>query len=143
MGWESINVNELPKETTTERTFEPLPAGRYTLQLLGASENTYRPGAINISTAVADGSEHAGRRVFIDLPNVDEQAWAAPVLARMVDAMGAEMGAYSNPIEELNRIAQNGHSRFSAEVYISNYTKKDGSEGSRNKVNFRSIQAAA
>jgi hypothetical protein len=143
LSWEQINVNELPKEVLAEKTFEPLPDGRYTLQLLGASENTYRPGGINISTAVADGTEHAGRRVFIDLPNVDEQPWAAPVLARMVEAMGATMAPYSNPIEELNRIAQNGHSRFSAQVYTETYTKKTGGEGKRNKVTFRSIQAAA
>lgn len=142
MSWETLNINELPKEVLAEKTFTPLPDGRYTLQLLGASENTFRPGAINISTAVAEGGEHSGRRVFIDLPNVDEQAWAAPVLARMIDAMGATMPAYSNPIEELNRIANNGHSRFSAQVYTETYTKKDGTEGKRNKVTFRSIQAA-
>lgn len=142
MGWENLNVNELPKEVMADKTFEPLPKGRYTLQLLGASENTFRPGAINISTAVADGTEHAGRRVFVDLPNVDEQPWAAPVLARLIEAMGADMPAYSNPITELNRIAQNGHSRFSAEVYIDTYPKKDGSEGRRNKIAFKSITPA-
>lgn len=142
MGWETLNINELPKETMAEKSFEPLPKNRYTLQLLGASQNTFRPGAINISTAVADGTEYAGKRVFIDLPNVDEQPWAAPVLLRMVESMGATMAPFADPITELNRIANNGHSRFSAEVYIHTYTKGDGSEGRKNKINFRSIAPA-
>lgn len=148
MGWESINLNEVPQEVSTKQGFEPIPNGTYTLQLLSAEENRFRSGAINISTAVADeGSEYKGRRVFIDIPNPDEQTWAAPVLARIVSSMGATMTPYANPIDELNLMAQNGHSRFTADVYTETFKRKEDAEGTqtgrKSKVNYRSIRPAA
>jgi hypothetical protein len=151
MGWESINVNEIAVDNTAGggKTFDPLPAGEYTLQLMGASESKYRAGSTDISTAVVDDTEFKGRRVFIDLPNPDQQAWATQVYARLVEALGATVAPFTNPIEELNRLANNGHSRFKAQVYIDTYPSntKDAQGNplmkSRNKINYRSIAPAA
>jgi hypothetical protein len=141
MGWETINVNEVPV-MDTKTDFEPVPKGVYTLSLLGAEESRFKPGALNITTAI-EGGEYAGRRIFIDLPDPDSQPWAPAVLSRLVSSMGATMAPYSSPIEELNRIAQNGHSKFQATVVIEEFTRKNGEPGSKNKVIYRSFSPAA
>lgn len=143
MGWESISLADIPQET--KGAFTPVPDGTYTLQLMGASENQYRPGGLNITVAVADGTEHAGRRIFVDLPDAEQMPWAKAVLARMFEALGTEIPTYNfNAIDELNKLANNGHSRFSASVYTEHYKAKDGvTDKSRNKINFRSIAPAA
>lgn len=141
MGWESINLSEVDLDTTPK----PVPSGTYTLQLMGASDSKFNPGGINITTTIVDeGSEFRGRTIFIDIPNPDIQTWAPQVLARMIKAMGASMPTYGNPVEELNRLSQNGHSRFQADVYVDTYLAKDGvTQKSRNKVVYKSFRPAA
>jgi hypothetical protein len=106
--------------------------------------STFKEGAINITTAVADeDSEYRGRKIFIDIPNPNEQKWAAPVMARMLTAMGVTPEPYVNPLDTLNSLANNGHSRFKASVFTEHYTKKNGDAGSKNKISYRSIAPAA
>ena len=142
MGWEQVNVADI--QVSDEKTsFEPLPNGTYVLQVLSAEPGKFREGSVNITTSVTDEGEHLGRRVFIDLPNPDEQKWAPEVLARMIKAMGASMAPYADPVTTLNSIAQNGHSKFTADVYVREFTRNDGSQGKQNRVNYKSIRPAA
>lgn len=140
MSWETLNLSEIPLEDSKPA---PIPAGTYTLQLMGAEESRFRAGAINITTSVADEGPFMGRRVFIDIPNVDEQPWAATVMARLFSSLGATPTPYSNPIDELNRLSQNGHSRFTADVTVDNFKRNDGSAGTKNKVAYKSFRPAA
>lgn len=133
----------MPQEEVTKQGFQPIPDGTYTLQVTGAASSQFNPGAISITTAVADeGSEYRGRKVFVDIPDPDKQTWAAPVMARMFSAMGVTPEPYTNPIDTLNTLANNGHSRFKASVFTENYTKKNGEAGSKNKISYRSIAPA-
>lgn len=152
--WTNININDVLEEASpTKGNFEPVPAGSYTLQILGAEPSKFQEGAINISTAIADEGQFNGRRIFIDLPNPLKQTWAPSVLQRMVNAMGATMEAYADPIETLNSLANNGHSRFLADVYIKEYKKKTDvpdpvsgvvtPTGKKNAINYRSIRPSA
>jgi len=40
--------------------------------------------------AVADEGPYAGRRIFMDLPDVNAQPWVAKVVAKMVNSLGVE-----------------------------------------------------
>lgn len=139
MSWETLNLAEIPLDEKPQ----PVPNGRYTLQVLGAEESKYRAGAINVTTSIVDEGPYMGRRVFLDIPNVDEQAWAAKIVAQLFNALGTMPAPYSNPIDELNKLAGNGHSRFTADVTIETFKRNDGTSGSKNKINTRSMQPAA
>jgi hypothetical protein len=139
MGWEQINLSEIPLDEKPQ----PVPGGTYTLQVMGAEESKFRAGAINVTTSIVDEGPYMGRRVFLDIPNVEEQAWAAKIVAGLYHALGVTPTPYSNPIDELNRLATNGHSRFTAEVGVETFKRNDGTSGSKNKINTRSMRPAA
>jgi hypothetical protein len=141
MSWETLNLSEIPLEETAKPA--PIPAGTYTLQLMTAEPSKFRTGGINITTSVVDEGPYMGRRVFIDVPPIEEQAWAAQIVARLFKALGVTPTPYSDPTVDLNRVAMNGHSRFIADVSIRNFTRNDGSAGSANKVNHNSFRPAA
>jgi len=139
MSWETLNIGELPVDEKPQ----PVPGGSYTLQLMSAEESRFRAGGINITTSIVDEGPYMGRRVFIDVPPVEQQPWAAEIIARLFKALGVTPTPYQNPMEDLNRIAQNGHSRFTADVSIETFKRNDGSQGTKNKANHRSFRAAA
>jgi hypothetical protein len=139
MSWENINLAEIPLDEKPQ----PVPAGSYTLQVMGAEESKFRAGALNITTSVVDEGPYMGRRIFLDVPDVEAQPWAAKIVAGLFSALGVTPTPYSNPIEEINRLAQNGHSRFTAEVGVETFKRNDGTQGSKNKINTRSMRPAA
>lgn len=139
MGWETVNVADVAIDAKPS----PIPAGSYTLQLTGAYESKFRPGQIDVKFVVADENEFRGRAVYVELPDPDVQAWSAQLYARIVKNLGATVAPYANPMEELNKLAQNGHSRLTADVFVETFDRKDGSSGSKNKINQRSIRPAA
>jgi hypothetical protein len=139
LSWETLNLAEIPLDEKPQ----PVPASRYTLQVLGAEESKYRSGALNITTSIVDEGPYMGRRVFLDVPNVDEQPWAAKIVAQLFKALGVAPTPYMNPIDELNKLASNGHSRFTADVTIRNFKRNDGTDGSKNEINTRSMSPAA
>lgn len=139
MGWETLN----PTEVKLDAKPAPVVAGTYTLQLTGAFENKYRPADTDIQFTIVDDGENKGRKVYLDLPDPDRLSWSGQVYARLVQALGATVTPYSHPIAELSKVAQNGHSRVTADVYIETFTRKDGTEGSKNRINSKSIRPAA
>jgi hypothetical protein len=110
---------------------------------MSAESSKFRAGGINITTSVVDEGPYMGRRVFIDVPPIAEQAWAAQIVARLFKAIGVTPTPYADPTDDLNRVAMNGHSRFVADVSIRNFTRNDGSGGTANKVNHNSFRPAA
>ena len=139
MSWETLNLSEIPLDEKPQ----PVPAGSYTLQIMGAEESKFRAGALNITTSIVDEGPYMGRRIFLDVPNVDEQPWAAKIVAQLYNALGHTPTPYSHPIETLNALASNGHSRFTADVSIETFTRNDKTQGSKNKINTRSMRPAA
>ena len=139
MSWEKIDAND-----TGLLTPPPIPAGQYTLQLMGAAPNKFKPESTDVAFVVADeGSEYRGRKVFLELPDPNAFPWSAGIYARIVKSLGATVTPGLEPQVELTRLANNGHSRLTADIYIETFTRKDGSEGSKSKINSRSLRAAA
>lgn len=139
MGWETIDAND-----TGLLAPPPVPAATYTLQLLGAYENRFKPESTDVAFAIADeGSEFKGRKVYLELPDPVAFPWSAGIYARIVKSLGATVIAGSEPKEELTKLAQNGHSRLTGDVYIETFERKDGSTGSKNKINSRTLRPAA
>jgi hypothetical protein len=117
--------------------------GDYTLQLRGAYDSKFRVGATDVVFTVTGDTAEAGKTVRLEIPNPDERAWAPKLYAQLVQAMGAEVEPFKSPTEELNKVALNGHSRIQARVYTETFTKNDGTPGFRDKINTKSIRAAA
>jgi hypothetical protein len=143
MGWETINVNDIDLTAGPK----PVDAGTYTLQISGAQDNKFRAGQTDVVLKITDDGPNKGRTIFLELPDPDKFPWSAELYARVVAALGVEVAPFATPKEELNRIAQNGHSRFMAEVFVEKYPKKGETQenmtGQRNKVAARSIRPAA
>jgi hypothetical protein len=139
MGWEAISVADV--EVIDEKA--PVPAGPYSLQLMGAFENKRNPLDTDILFKIADDGNYKGKSIYVDLPDPDRLSWSPQIYARIVKALGATVEPYKNPREVLNELAKNGHSRLGADVYIRTFTRQDGSEGQQNKVATKSFRAAA
>lgn len=137
MSWETFNPGEV------DFTPKPVEGGTYVLQLTGAYDNKYRPNQIDVAFMVTDDGPQKGKKVYMEIPDIEQFPWAGEIYARIVKALGAEVTPFSNPKDELNRVAQNGHSRLTGTVYIENFTRKDGSTGSKSKINTKSLRPAA
>lgn len=139
MSWEQVRVEDIAIDAKPQ----PVPANSYTLQLTGAYESKFRPGQIDVKFVIADENEFRGRSVYIELPDPDQFAWSPRIYAQIVKTLGATVQPYTSPLEELNKLAQNGHSRLTADVYVENFKRKDGTDGSKNRVNTKSLRPAA
>lgn len=143
MSWESVNVNDVVLEDSAVDSKEPVPAGTYTLQLMGAYENKRNPLDTDVLFKIVDSGTYTGKSVYVDLPDPDRLSWSPQIYARIVKALGAEVAPFGNPREELTKLASNGHSRLTADVYIRSFTRNDGTPGASNKVNSKSFRPAA
>lgn len=140
MGWESINLNDIEQ---SKGTFAPLPAGRYTMRLLGAKPDNYRDNVTAFDIVVDDG-EYKGRRLFPTLPvPPNKDYWSAQAAAKFMKVLGIEQQPGEGVIELFNRAAQNGHSRFAASTTLRNYTKKDGTAAQDADLQWFSVEVTA
>jgi hypothetical protein len=118
LAWESVTLKDVKPEG-----FSEIPFGTYVFALLpGATTriNNFGTEELVASAAIAEGPE-AGRRVFLQYPDpssVNTQtgkkaAWSAQALKKLEIALGVEQNEGETVTEYLNRVAGNGHSRFS------------------------------
>ena len=142
MTWEMPKPGEIVIEER-ETSFELLPKGKYVFTLLPGSAIDEQRGRLNINTAVADGPSK-GRRVFPSLPQPTSASdWPNQVIAKLALVTGTDFLEGEPPQDYLNRVATNGHSRYTANVYHRKFVKKDGSEGTEARIDFNSIAVAA
>ena len=136
-------LSEIEVEATRKTKFETVPKGNYVLQLTPTSAFDER-GKLQLGIQIADGP-FKGRRIFQDLPQAKSVSdWPNQVLKRIAEAVGADVLPGENPVEFLNRVAANGHSRFTADLYVETYPKRDGSgTAEKTKINTRSFGVAA
>jgi hypothetical protein len=139
MGWENINLSDI--KVVDEKAV--VPSGTYILQLMGAFENKRNPSDTDLLFRIVDEGDFKGKSVYLDLPDPDRLPWAAPLAARIFQALGVTPAPFTNPRDEFNRVAQNGHSRLTADVYVRDFTRSDGTAGQQNKIQQKSIRPAA
>lgn len=138
MGWENVTYNDIDLNARPQVA----PGPGYTLQLLGAYESKFRPGQVDVSFMVVDDGPEKGKKIYLEIPNPDDQPWAKELYARLVSKMTGELPV-APPLEQLPQIAQNGHSRITADVFTKEFTKKDGTPGSKSTIAAKSIRPAA
>lgn len=134
-GWTEFNVNEI------DLTPKPVQPGTYKLRLLGAFDSKYRPGQTDVVFQIAGDTTEAGKKVRLEIPDIAEQPWAGEVYAKLVRALGTEPEPYTHPKDALMKAAGAGSGQIEAKIYTETYTKKDGTEGWRDKIAARSIRA--
>lgn len=139
MSWESINLADIKIVDQNA----PVPNGTYVLQLVGAYENKRNSNDTDLLFKIVDDGEYKGKSIYLDLPDPERLTWSAPLAARIFQALGTTPTPFSDVRAEFNRLAQNGHSRLMADVYTRTFERNDGTEGTQNKINQRSIRPAA
>jgi hypothetical protein len=79
------------------------------------------------------------------LPDPSVKSWALNAAKKLADALGVTQDTANGETipAMLNRAASNGHAVVSAQVTIDNFTRKDGTPGSNNKVQLFSFEATA
>jgi len=141
LSWETVNVNEIAPSKPTE--FSVLPEGNHVFRLVGAKMDKYQTSSIALDLAVDEGAGK-GRRIFPTLPAPkDNNDWPAQALAKLFGALGIEQQAGETVLDALNRASSNGHSRFTADTTVREYTKKDGSTGQDVKLQYFSVAPIA
>ena len=142
MGWETPSYDEVVVQDK-EKGFKPIPAGNYTFTLLPSSNFDETKQRLNIAVALAEG-EFRGRRIFPTLPPAKSVSdWPNQILKRIALATGVEFLPGEQAADYLNRVAVNGNSRFTGNLYQRAYKKKDGSDGMSEELQLSSIGVAA
>lgn len=143
MSWEMPSVDEVVVQDRAATGFTPIPAGNYTLTLLPSSNFDTTKQRLNIAVAIAEG-DLKGRRIFPTLPKPKNNSdWPNQVLKRIALATGADFLPAEDAVSYLNRVAGNGHSRFTANLYERKYKKNDGTDGASTEWETGSIGVAA
>lgn len=120
-----------------DTTYELLPKGKYTFTLLPGSAIDESRGRLNINVAVADGPSK-GRRVFPSLPLPQSASdWPNQVIRKLSTVLGTEFTEGESPADYLNRVANNGHSKFTDNVFHRTYPKSDGTNGTEVRMAFQ------
>lgn len=115
--------------------------GTQIVRLLGAKTDTYQPDALAFDLVVDEGG-YKNRRIFPTLPNPTKQAWAANAAKHLASVIGITQEPGETVIAMFNRAAQ-GTARFQVAVTKEVFTKRDGSEGAKNNIQYFSAQAVA
>jgi hypothetical protein len=139
MSWETITLAEVadsgPKNGST---MEP---GTQIVRLLAAKPDTFKPNALAFDLVVDEGG-YKSRRIFPTLPDPAKQAWAANAAKHLASVLGVTQEPGETVIAMFNRAAQTPN-RFSIEVTKEEFTRRDGTPGSSNNVQFFTAQAVA
>ena len=140
MSWTMPKPDEILISEPEGKSFDLLPKGKYTLSLLPGSAIDEGRGRLNINVGVAEG-EFKGRRLFPSLP-LPTQApggdWPNQVIRKLSLVLGTDFNEGESPADYLNRVANNGHSRFTDNVYTRTYTnKKTGAIGTETRMAFQ------
>jgi len=140
MSWEQLDLGAVkdsgPKPGNT--VMEP---GTQIVRLLGAKPDTYKPDALAFDFVVDEGG-YKNRRIFPTLPDPSKQQWAANAAKHLASVLGVTQEPGEGVIAMFNRAAQSP-ARFSITVTKEEYTKRDGTPGASNNVQFFSAQAVA
>ena len=141
VSWADLNLNTLDTSanTSTERT--ELPAGNYKFKLVGSKPNPFRAGDTDIDLVVVEGPQ-TKRHLFASLPTPDKGRWVAQAAAILIKRLGVEQIPGEDLVDTLSRAAANGTSAITADVVTENFTRRDGTAGSKPKLQFFSIAAA-
>lgn len=142
MSWENADLSQVVEQAKTP--FTPIPEGVYKLRLLGAKPDNYNPTSLALDFAVAEG-QYAGRRIFPTLPDPSVKTWSLGAASKLASALGITQNKESGEgIQEMfNRAATNGQALVQAQVTVEDFTKRDGTPGSNNKVQLFSFEATA
>jgi hypothetical protein len=123
-----------------------VPAGTYTFRLSGAKPSPFenQAGTTDIDLIIADGPQ-SKRHVFASLPTPDKGKWVVQAAGILIKALGGTHQAGEELVDTLNRLAQNGASKITADVVDNYYTDKvtGAQRQGRPRVQFFSIAPAA
>lgn len=120
MGWSDVKLADVKVEDTQ---FPDIIAGTYTMTLQPGAHtrvNKFGTEELVIAAEIQDGPS-AGRWTFLQYPDptsVNETtgkaaSWSAQALKKLEAALGIEQEETETPVEFLNRVANNGHAKFS------------------------------
>lgn len=116
--------------------------GTQIVRLLGAKPDTYQPTSLAFDLVVDEGG-YKNRRIFPTLPDPGKYAWAANAAKHLAGVVGVTQESGETVIQMFNRAAQSGSARFSIEITKEEFTKRDGTPGSKSNVQFFSATAVA
>lgn len=139
MSWENLSLNEV---ADTQPKANAMEAGTQIVRLLGAKPDSYQPTSLAFDLVVDEGG-YKNRRIFPTLPDPAKYSWAANAAKHLASVVGVAQEPGESVIALFNRAAQAGTARFSIEVTKEEFTKRDGTPGSKNNVQFFSAQAVA
>ena len=142
MSWEQLDLNTVA-ESAKPAGNSVMEPGTQIVRLLGAKMDTYKPDAIAFDLVVDEGG-YKNRRIFPTLPNPSNEktAWAANAAKHLASVLGIAQEPGESVLALFNRAAQTP-ARFSITVTKEEFTKRDGTPGAKNNVNYFSAQAVA
>lgn len=142
LSWASLNLNAVDMTSDQPRT--EVPPGTYTLQLKSAKISPYQAGATDIDFIISDGPQ-AKRHVFASLPSPDKGRWVLQAASILIKALGGTHQAGEELTDTLNRLAQNGAGKITADLQENNYTDRTTGEPKvgRPRLQYFSVQAAS
>ena len=145
-SWADLNLNEIDTEAgaptgDSGATRSELPAGNYTLKLLGAKENPFEAGGTDIDFVVVEG-QHSKRRLFAKLPAPNVTKYAPQWAAILVKRLGGTQLPGEDLITLLNRIAPTANAIRADVIDDTYFSSKQGKNVTKPKLQFFSIEAA-
>lgn len=141
-SWENLNLNEVqdtPKSDIKAKAIEP---STQTLRLLGVKPDAYQPTSLAFDFVVDEGG-YKNRRIFPTLPDPTKYQWAQNAAKHLATQLGVTQMDGESVMTAFNRVASGGAARIRCQITRDTFTRKDGTEGDRNSIQFFSAEAVA